>query len=84
MALPVDPLEFLSQKWGLPKLNIYEERWEVTNLEAISYLRQQFALSVRRRDGGEAHWHYDDDGEMHLAIVLLHFSYKPELSCSRI
>ncbi|TFK80490.1 hypothetical protein K466DRAFT_451747, partial [Polyporus arcularius HHB13444] len=39
VALPVDPLEILSQRWGLTKLDLYEERWKVENSEVLPYLK---------------------------------------------
>ena len=41
VTLPVDPFQTLSQSWGLTKLDLYEERWQVDDVDVLaSYIKR--------------------------------------------
>lgn len=69
VALPVDPLETLSQKWDLSKLDLYEERWKVGESEILAYLRRQLACAPCRTGMAEQHWRSAADGESSLLVA---------------
>lgn len=59
--LTVDSLSLLSQKWGLSKLDVYEERWLVEDANALSYLKSQLS-ALKSRGGREDVWNIHNDG----------------------
>ena len=61
VSLPVDPLDTLSQRWELSKLDIFEERWVVEEVDALPYLRRRIA-PPRGAGITDAVWQSDDDG----------------------
>ena len=64
VALPVDPYDTLSQRWGLSKLDPFEERWKVDDPNAtLPYLKRQVAAASRQNDIAEQAWCNADDGQ---------------------
>ena len=61
VALPVDPLEILSQRWGLSKLDLFEERWKVEDPDVLLYLRRNFPTG-RGPSMAEQQWRDSIDG----------------------
>ncbi|OJT04460.1 hypothetical protein TRAPUB_4730 [Trametes pubescens] len=61
IALPLDPLQVLSQILNLPSLDVYEERWKVMDKDAVAYLKRQMVALQGRTEGAERHWKTDDD-----------------------
>ena len=59
--LTVDSLSLLSQKWGLSKLDVYEERRLVEDANALSYLKSQLS-ALKSRRGREDVWIIHNDG----------------------
>ncbi|EIW63968.1 uncharacterized protein TRAVEDRAFT_102597, partial [Trametes versicolor FP-101664 SS1] len=39
IALPLEPLQVLSQQLNLISLDVYEERWKVIDKDAVAYLK---------------------------------------------
>ncbi|KAI0828957.1 hypothetical protein BC628DRAFT_1182504 [Trametes gibbosa] len=69
IALPLDPFDLLSQEWNLDRLDVFEEKWKVTDKDVVSYLQQQMAALQSRREGADGHWRNHDDPE-HDALLL--------------
>ncbi|TBU49345.1 hypothetical protein BD309DRAFT_851840 [Dichomitus squalens] len=66
--LTKDPFEYLCQKWGLSKLDVYEERWVVEDVKTLSYLKRE--MDVLRSGGAtERVWKDGSDG-----MCLIHRS----------
>lgn len=63
IALPLEPLEVLSQQLNLISLDVYEERWKVMDKDAVAYLKRHMVSLQRRTEGAaERPWKTDDDG----------------------
>ncbi len=72
MALPVDPLETLSQRWSLSKLDLYEERWKVDNPEVLPYLKRHLPTG---RGTSVADQQCRSEGNGELAVLRLRLTF---------
>lgn len=62
VTLPVDPFQILSQRWGLSKLDLYEERWKIDDADALaSYIKRQISV-LPGIEVSERLWESDSDG----------------------
>ncbi|KAI0334387.1 hypothetical protein GY45DRAFT_1242727 [Cubamyces sp. BRFM 1775] len=78
VALPVDPFELLSQRWKLQKLDPFDERWKVTDADAVGYLKAQVG-AIRSRPSvleSDRSWG-DTDGETPSTIPTITSLTKP-------
>ena len=77
VLLPVEPLEVLSQKWGLSRLDLYEERWKVEDTEVLSHIRRLLPAGHRARPNiSDRFWRRDDDGRKN----CLYFPFRGDLT----
>ncbi len=73
VALPVDPLEILSQRWGLTKLDLYEERWKVENSEVLPYLKRHLPTG-RGICVAEQQWRSGGNGGLAVSRLQMTFA----------
>lgn len=63
VALPLEPFEVLSQEWDLPGLDLYEEKWKVTDRDVVIYLKQQMVARKAQGEISDGYWRDNDDRE---------------------